>query len=107
MESMKRFAATVLSVIASLVVLNLGLKAQQPGDVDDPAPAAQLPAAALPARPPSSLPAPSPISTAPVADEGSCCPHTCKICVSEPKHNTKKVFACKCEEYCLPRCSFL
>jgi len=32
------------------------------------------------------------------------CPPPCKICVSEPKHNTKKVFSCKAEEYCLPRC---
>lgn len=36
------------------------------------------------------------------------CPeHTCKTCVVEPKHNTKTVYACQCEEYCLPRCSFL
>jgi len=35
------------------------------------------------------------------------CPAPCKVCVSEPKHNTKKVFACKAEEYCLPRCDLL
>jgi hypothetical protein len=31
----------------------------------------------------------------------------CKICVPEPKQNTHKVYACKIEEYCLPRCSLL
>jgi hypothetical protein len=29
----------------------------------------------------------------------------CKVCVPEVKHNTKTVYDCKCEEYCLPRCS--
>jgi hypothetical protein len=28
---------------------------------------------------------------------------TFKICVLEPKQNTRKVYACKAEEYCLPR----
>jgi hypothetical protein len=31
----------------------------------------------------------------------------CKVCVSEPKQNTRKVYACKNEEYCLPRCSLI
>src|SRR5438552_2443634 len=30
-----------------------------------------------------------------------------KVCVAEPKHNTTKVYAAKCEEYCLPSCSLL
>jgi hypothetical protein len=34
-------------------------------------------------------------------------PPPCKVCVSEPKKNTRKVYACKDEEYCLPRCSLL
>jgi hypothetical protein len=34
-------------------------------------------------------------------------PPPCKACVSELKQNTRKVYACKDEEYCLPRCSFL
>jgi hypothetical protein len=33
-----------------------------------------------------------------------CPPPPCKVCVSEPKHNTKTVYGCKEEEYCLPRC---
>ena len=32
---------------------------------------------------------------------------TCKICVSEPQPNTRKVYACKTEEYCLPVCGLL
>jgi hypothetical protein len=39
------------------------------------------------------------------ADAIGCPP--CKVCVSEPKANTRKVYACKVEEYCLPRCSLL
>jgi hypothetical protein len=35
-----------------------------------------------------------------------CCPQTCKVCVCEPKKNTRRVFALKCEEYCLPHCNF-
>ena len=31
----------------------------------------------------------------------------CKICVGEPKHTTRKVYACKREDYCLPCCSLL
>jgi hypothetical protein len=34
-------------------------------------------------------------------------PSPCKVCVSEPKANTRKVYACKCEDYCLPRCGLL
>ena len=30
-----------------------------------------------------------------------------KVCVSEPKPTTRKAYACKVEEYCLPRCRFL
>lgn len=31
-----------------------------------------------------------------------------KVCVSEPKKNTKVVYNSKCQEYCLPKCgSFL
>ena len=28
-----------------------------------------------------------------------------KVCVVEPKHNTKTVYGSVCKEYCLPRCS--
>jgi hypothetical protein len=31
----------------------------------------------------------------------------CKVCVSEPKPTTRKVYAYKVEEYCLPRCRLL
>jgi hypothetical protein len=31
----------------------------------------------------------------------------CKICVKEPKPTTRKVYAGKEEEYCLPRCNML
>ena len=34
-------------------------------------------------------------------------PPACKVCVSEPKPTTRKVYGCKTEEYCLPRCSLL
>ena len=36
-----------------------------------------------------------------------CPPPPCKACVSEPKPNTRTVYACKQEEYCLPRCDLL
>jgi len=37
----------------------------------------------------------------------SCCPPTCKVCVRERKQHTRKVYSCKKEEYCLPRCRLL
>src|SRR4051794_24822249 len=39
--------------------------------------------------------------------DASCPPPTCKICVSEPKHQTRTVYSTKAEEYCLPSCSLL
>ena len=39
--------------------------------------------------------------------EAACPPPACKVCVSEPKANTRKVYATKCEEYCLPHCDLL
>jgi hypothetical protein len=47
-----------------------------------------------------------PQASVPAAGDGDCQPPTCRVCVYEPKHTTKIVFAGKCEEYCLPRCSF-
>jgi hypothetical protein len=35
------------------------------------------------------------------------CIPTKKTCVCEMKQTTRKVYACKCEEYCLPHCSLL
>jgi hypothetical protein len=32
-------------------------------------------------------------------------PGACKVCVVEPKKNTKTVYGSVCKEYCLPRCS--
>jgi hypothetical protein len=34
-------------------------------------------------------------------------PQTCTTCVCEPKPTTRKVYACKAEEYCLPGCDLL
>jgi hypothetical protein len=36
-------------------------------------------------------------------DAGSS-PQNCKVCMSEPKPNSRTVYVCKKEEYCLPRC---
>ena len=35
------------------------------------------------------------------------CPPACKVCVSEAKPQTRTVYVCKDEEYCLPRCGLL
>lgn len=43
---------------------------------------------------------------APTADAGNC-PPTGKVCVREAKPTVKTVYACKREEYCLPRCPVL
>jgi hypothetical protein len=51
---------------------------------------------ALPAQQAAATPAP---------DDPACKPPTCKACVPEVKHNTKTVYDCKCEDYCLPHCS--
>ncbi len=32
-------------------------------------------------------------------------PQPATTCVAEPKHNTRKVFSCKIEEYCVPYCN--
>jgi hypothetical protein len=34
-------------------------------------------------------------------------PRTCKICISELKQNSQKVYACTVEQYCQPRCGLL
>ena len=39
--------------------------------------------------------------------DAACPPPACKVCVCEPKATTRKVYACRCEEYCLPRCDLL
>lgn len=33
--------------------------------------------------------------------------NSCSMCVCEQKPTSRKAFACKCEEYCLPRCSLM
>jgi len=76
---MKPFVANLLTVAtaAGLFLGSLGLNAQQP---DHPA-----------------------ITMLPGTPEGTCPPQTRKVCVTEPKQNTRTVYATKCEEYCLPR----
>jgi hypothetical protein len=79
MEPMKRFIAVLLTLVA-MVELCLGnsrLKAQQP----------ELATAKVPSGNP----------------EGSFLPQTHKVCLVEPKPNTRTVYAAKSEEYCLPR----
>ena len=39
--------------------------------------------------------------------ESGCPPKPCKVCVSVPKGNTRKVYSCAHEDYCLPRCCCL
>ncbi len=48
-------------------------------------------------------------SAAGAADPPPACPPPppCKVCVVEPKPTTRTVYACKAEEYCLPRCHLL
>jgi hypothetical protein len=90
---MKPFVAALLSVAAGLGLAVSGLKAQP---LRPP----------LVASPPDTVVAPASASvpTSAVAVEQTCA-QTAKICVSEPKQNTKTVYACKVEEYCLPRFS--
>lgn len=61
-------------------------------------------------RPPSALSLPT-LSVAPVEVHAVVPCETCatpkKICVSEPKKNTKVVYNSKCQEYCLPSCGSL
>ena len=66
-----------LATVAVLFSASLGLNAQQP----DLTPATMLPA----------------------VPEVTYLPQTRKVCVSEPKQNTRTIYATKCEEYCLPR----
>ena len=80
---MKRFTAAVLTT-CGLLLGGLGLKAQQPAVIANPAGPA-----------------------APWFVAGACLPHSPTVCVREVKHHTKTVYACKTEEYCLPQRSFL
>ena len=48
---------------------------------------------------------PGPVYTEAAECDG--CPGIVKFCVYQPKPNTKTVYACRTEEYCLPRCSLL
>lgn len=75
---MKQFSAVLFLAVAGMVLSAAGLRTQQPNSG----------------------------SSAAAPKDGTCSP-TCKVCVSEPKHNTKIVYGCKCEEYCLPSCSLL
>jgi hypothetical protein len=55
--------------------------------------------------PKSDPPARPPDATAKLCDEAPP-PPACKVCVREPKASTRKVYACKCEDYCLPCCDW-
>src|SRR4051812_13945330 len=89
---MKQSAAILLTAVGALFLSNTGPKAQQAAT---PAPGASPPAT-------SALVRPGPGGAAIVS-----CPPASKVCVREPKHNTRRVYGCKIEEYCLPRCSLL
>src|SRR5437879_1237976 len=82
---MKRFLVSLLSALAGLLFSGLKLTAQPPGS------------------PPVRC---VPIDSVPPASHGGS-PQSFKICISERKPSTKTVYACKPEEFCLPRCSFL
>ncbi len=82
---MKHSGSLALSLIAVLILSDLRLGAQPPSPV---------------ASQPGFVQAASS-----VAD--SCSLPACKVCVSVPKATTKKVYACKEEQYCLPFCSLL
>ncbi len=83
-----RFSSTVLLIaLAGLAFSGGELRAQQPD-------AEVLVTTSVPGAPPGA-----------VLGAGECPPPTCKVCVSEPKPTTRKVYACKVEEYCLPCCS--
>lgn len=99
MSAMKRYSVPLWATITGLVVTSGGLNAQL---TEVPLDSAVIIA---PVSSPASSQKPSsePLASIPSPD----CPPTCKVCVTEPKHNTKKVYAVKCEEYCLPRCSLL
>jgi hypothetical protein len=95
-----RIFTAALAAAVFLLLLCPAPRAQQPAA--QPLPPAE-PGAPLPSDPGLATPAATPMAatTAPAAE----CVPTCKICVCEPKENTKICFSCKCEEYCLPRCS--
>jgi hypothetical protein len=96
---MKRFLVVMRSV-AGLVLVGSILKAGEPNDLKSPPKALSAPAQ-------SGMILSTTSASAPAATDDCNCSQTRKICVSEVKHTTKKVYACKGEEYCLPRCSFL
>jgi hypothetical protein len=81
---MKPYVATILAIATAIVLADAQLDAQQ-------------------------LVVDAPISAAapPVAAASAGCAQTRTICVAEPKHNTKTVYSCKIEEYCLPRFSLM
>jgi hypothetical protein len=96
---MRGFSAAVLATVAGLALSGPGLRAQQPGPLHPPPEVARLPQSVGPA-PWFRVPAQAPPA-------GVLCQPNGKVCVPELKHNTKFVFACKCEDYCLPHCSLL
>lgn len=100
---MKRFVASVVTVMTGLILAEAGLHAEPPIYGGDPTNSASLSPSAAPAIMSPSTPS-APVT--PSTDLTMACPQLHKICVCEPKHNTKTIYACKCEEYCLPRCSF-
>jgi hypothetical protein len=99
---MIRIFTTALAAVVCLLLFCSAPWAQQPSG--QPLPPAE-PVAPPPADPGmvTSGPMPMAATTVPAAE----CVPTCKVCVCEPKQNTKICFSSKCEDYCLPRCSLL
>ena len=103
---MKRFSLSVLTAITGFLSIQTALIAQQPSYVPG-VPPKVAPAVALPQTvPPQVFSGATSVPVQSVVLAGACCQPTCKVCVRETKPMTKKVYACKCEEYCLPHCSF-
>ena len=79
---------TIRAAAAAILLLAApALRAQQP------------PPTPVSVNPPPMAPAPGCAGTGVPEAAG------CKVCVVEPKKNTKTVYGSVCKEYCLPRCS--
>jgi len=89
---MKRFSSAIALAVAAAALLTRALPGQEPRCSSFPIT-------------PMAVPVPQPVLPPPVVPAPP--PRGCKICVSECVPTTKKVYSCKCEEYCLPRCGCL
>jgi hypothetical protein len=102
MDVMKIPAAMILLTLGGLLLEGSHLHAQSTAGTQVPS--------RLPLGPaPNAIQAPAP--RAPI---GPACgttdgygPRLCTVCVRQPEPATKKVYACKCEAYCLPCCAIL